>query len=619
MQTGFGFGRKHVLRSPVAVNKGWISGREHFCRQSFNTSSDNEFVITMSDVFENVMELAKRRGFIWPTSECYGAVAGFIDYGPLGAMMKRRIENIWRDFYVIREGYYEIECPTIAQEAVFIASGHVAGFADKMFQCPHCSEYLRADHVAEGGGIKNASTMKNEELAAALATCTCPACGKVLWTVQVFQFNLMFKTSIGPGSQRTGYLRPETAQGMFVDFGRLLRFYRDKLPFGAVQIGKSYRNEISPRQGMIRLREFTQAEAEIFVHPAEKNRHPQFKRYADYKMPLLTWVQQQKCEDAATLSMREAVDNGVIANEYLAYYVALTHEMLVSLGIKPERLRFRQHLPDERAHYATDCWDAEILSDRFGWVETVGLADRTDYDLNAHAKESGTPMTVFIQYDEPKKTARRRIIPNMGVLGKLYRNKAKAIFEALKNSTPTADGADVVVDGEKIHIPADLFEVRDEVVDLRGEDIVPHVIEPSYGIDRMCYAVLEQAYDEDIADGEKRVVMRFSPKVAPLQVAVFPLMTRDGLDTIAGEITRTLHKKGIQAEYDDSGAIGRRYRRQDEIGTPFAVTVDYDTKENNTVTLRDRDSMKQVRIAIAKLPETVSALVEGSVTFADLG
>jgi glycyl-tRNA synthetase len=227
-------------------------------------------------------------------------------------------------------------------------------------------------------------------------------------------------------------------------------------------------------------------------------------------------------------------------------------------------------------------------------------------------------MTVFIQYDEPKKAARRRIIPNMGVLGKQYRNKAKAIFEALKNSTPTADGADVEVDGEKIHIPADLFEVRDEVVDVRGEDIVPHVIEPSYGIDRMCYAVLEQAYDEDIADGEKRIVMRLSPKVAPLQVAVFPLMTRDGLDTIAGEITRTLHRKGIQAEYDDSGAIGRRYRRQDEIGTPFAVTVDYDTKENNTVTLRDRDSMKQARVAIEQLPEIVSALVEGTKTFAEL-
>lgn len=573
----------------------------------------------MSDVFENVMELAKRRGFIWPTSECYGAVAGFIDYGPLGAMMKRRIENVWRDFYVIREGYYEIECPTIAQEAVFIASGHVAGFADKMCQCPHCSEYLRADHVAEAGGIKNASTMKNDELAAALATCKCSSCGEVLWKVDVFQFNLMFKTMIGPGSQRTGYLRPETAQGMFVDFARLLRFYRDKLPFGAVQIGKSYRNEISPRQGMIRLREFTQAEAEIFVHPAEKNLHPTFKRYADYKMPLLTYTQQEKCEEAVTLSMREAVDKGVIANEYLAYYVALTHEMLVTIGIKPERLRFRQHLPDERAHYATDCWDAEILSDRFGWVETVGLADRTDYDLKAHAEASGTPMTVFIQYEEPKKVARRRIIPNMGVLGKQYRNKAKAIFDALAVSTPTADGADVVVDGEKIHIPANLFEVRDEVIDVRGEDIVPHVIEPSYGIDRMCYAVLEQAYDEDVADGEARTVMRFSPRVAPVQVAVFPLMTRDGLDTIADDITRKFHKAGIMAEYDDSGAIGRRYRRQDEIGTPFAVTVDYDTKENNTVTLRDRDSMKQVRVSIEKLPAIVAALVEGTTKFSELG
>ena len=227
-------------------------------------------------------------------------------------------------------------------------------------------------------------------------------------------------------------------------------------------------------------------------------------------------------------------------------------------------------------------------------------------------------MTVFIQYDEPKKVSRRRIMPNMGVLGKQYRNKAKAIFEELGKSTPTVDGADVVVDGETIHIPANLFEVRDEVIDVRGEDIVPHVIEPSYGIDRMCYAVLEQAYDEDVADGEKRVVMRLSPKVAPVQVAVFPLMTRDGLDTIADTITRMLHKSGLLAEYDDSGAIGRRYRRQDEIGTPFAITVDYDTKEDQTVTLRDRDSMKQVRIAIDRVPLTVCALVDGSLKFAEL-
>ena len=570
------------------------------------------------DVFENVMELAKRRGFIWPTSECYGAVAGFIDYGPLGAMMKRRVENIWRDFYVIQEGYYEIECPTIAQEAVFIASGHVKGFSDKMCQCPHCKEYLRADHVAEGGNICNASIMKNEDLAAAITSCKCLACEAVLGTVAVFNFNLMFSTTIGPGSQRIGYLRPETAQGMFVDFARLLRFYRDKLPFGAVQIGKSYRNEISPRQGMIRLREFTQAEAEIFVHPNEKNHHPSFKRYAEYPVPLLTYVRQQNCEDPLKIPMREAVDKGIIANEYVAYYVALTHELLVTIGIKPERLRFRQHLPDERAHYATDCWDAEVFSRRFGWVETVGIADRTDYDLNAHATQSGTPMTVFIQYDKPKKTERLRIIPNMSVLGKQYRTKAKAIFAELETAIPTPAGADIVVDGEKIHIPASLFEVRNEVTDIRGEDIVPHVIEPSYGIDRMCYAVLEQAYDEDIADGETRTVMRLSPNVAPVQVAVFPLMTRNGLDIIADEITRTFHKRGILAEYDDSGAIGRRYRRQDEIGTPFAITVDYETKENNSVTLRDRDTMKQVRIPITKLPEIIGALVDGGITFTSL-
>jgi glycyl-tRNA synthetase len=335
-------------------------------------------------------------------------------------------------------------------------------------------------------------------------------------------------------------------------------------------------------------------------------------------MPLLTYVQQQKCEEAIELTMREAVDWGIIANEYLAYYVALTHQLLVTIGIKPARLRFRQHLPDERAHYATDCWDAEVLSDRFGWVETVGLADRTNYDLNAHAKESGTSMTVFIQYDEPKKVERRRIIPNMSVLGKQYRTKAKAIFAALEAAMPGPDGADVEVDGEKIHIPANLYEIRDEVIDIRGEDIVPHVIEPSYGIDRMCYAVLEQAYDEDMADGEARTVMRFSPKVAPVQVAVFPLMTRDDLDTIADGITRSLHKAGILAEYDDSGAIGRRYRRQDEIGTPFAITVDYDTKENNTVTIRDRDSMKQVRIAIDTVPATVTALVNGTLKFESL-
>jgi len=571
----------------------------------------------MSDIYDKINDLAKRRGFVWPTSECYGAVAGLIDYGPLGSMMKRRIEDIWRSFYVVQEGYYEIECPTIGQEAIFVASGHVKGFSDKMIQCPHCSEYLRADHVAEACGVAGASTMSAGDLGEALGPMECSSCGEVLGEVEVFSFNLMFTTSIGPGSQRVAYLRPETAQGMFTDFQRLLRFYRDKLPFGAVQIGKSYRNEISPRQGMIRLREFTQAEAEIFVHP-ERKQHPKFSRYADYQVPLLGIPQQEKEAEAVTTGMKEAVCSGIIANEYVAYYIALTHELLIRIGVKPEKLRFRQHLPDERAHYACDCWDAEIFSDRFGWVETVGIADRTDYDLRAHQEHSGQSFRVFIPYDQPRKVERRRIVPDMGILGPRFRRRAKAIAEAMELATHGPDGIAIRLDGEEICIPPELYQVRDEIVEVPGEEILPHVIEPSYGIDRMCYAVLEHSYAEEIVDGEERRVLHLPPQVAPVQVAVLPLMSRDGLEEIAGEITGILHQRGILAEYDDSGAIGRRYRRQDEVGTPFAITIDYDTKEDRTVTLRDRDSMKQVRVAIDCIPDLIKDLTTGQTEFSTI-
>jgi glycyl-tRNA synthetase len=568
----------------------------------------------MSDVYDKINDLTKRRGFVWPTSECYGAVAGFIDYGPLGSMMKRRIEDVWRSFYVIQEGYYEIECPTIGQESIFIASGHVKGFSDKMFQCPHCKEYLRADHVVEGGGISGASTMTEDQLSEALVHLTCPACEETIGVVEVFPFNLMFQTTIGPGSQRRGYLRPETAQGMFTDFQRLLRFYRDKLPFGAVQIGKSYRNEISPRQGMIRLREFTQAEAEIFVHPEEKD-HPRFSRYAEYEVPLFGQKQQQENSAPLIITMRDAVDKRIIANEYVAYYLALTHQLLVRIGVKPDKLRFRQHLPDELAHYAEDCWDAEILSERFGWVETVGIADRTDYDLKAHEKQSGQSFKVFIQYETPKKFRQRRVVADMGALGPKYRGKAKDIADALAINEPGPEGITVTVGSEQFFVPKDLYKVIEEEVDLPGEEVRPHVIEPSYGIDRMCYAVLEQSYDEEVVDGEERRVLRLSPLVAPVQVAVFPLMSRDGLDTIAEHLTQKLHEHHILAEYDDSGAIGRRYRRQDEIGTPFCITIDYDTKEDQTVTIRERDTMKQERVPLDRVPELISDLIDGKGNF----
>ena len=573
----------------------------------------------MEDTYEKVIELARRRGFVWPSSEIYGSVAGFIDYGPLGAMMKRRIETIWRRFYVVQEGYYEIECPTVGIEPIYVASGHVGGFSDKMFQCPHCQEFLRADHVAEAFGIPHAGTMSKTELHDVLVDKECPACGKVLGPVEVFDFNLMFTTSIGPGGQRKGYLRPETAQGMFVDFPRLLRFYRGHLPFGAVQIGKSYRNEISPRQGMIRLREFTQAEAEIFVHPEEKD-HPFFSRYAGYAMPLCGIAQQEADAPSVIKTMRQAVDEGIIANEYVAYYVAMTHDILCNVGFNPEKIRFRQHMPDERAHYATDCWDAEAFSDRFGWVEIVGIADRTNYDLKAHSRVSGEKMTVFVQYPEARKVHHKAVVPNFGKMGPVYRGKAKVISELMKTTTtePQADGLHLTVEGEEIVVPPEMYTVKDEMVDVFGEEVMPHVIEPSYGIDRICYMVLEHAFAEDEADGEARTVMRFKSEVAPVQAAVLPLMARDGLDDIARKLVAELQDEGVQTEYDDAGAIGRRYRRQDEIGTPLCITIDYDSKEDATATLRDRDSMKQIRLPIAEIPAAVFAVMHGKKTFADL-
>ncbi|MCP1715334.1 glycyl-tRNA synthetase [Methanocalculus alkaliphilus] len=568
----------------------------------------------MVDIYEKVIDLARRRGFVWPSGEIYGSVAGFIDYGPLGAMMKRRIEDVWREFYIIMEGYYEIECPTVGIEPIYLASGHVKGFSDKMFQCPHCRDFFRADHVAEEYEIRNASSLSKEQLTQKLEGKSCVSCKKPLVDIEVFSFNLMFTTSIGPGGSRTGYLRPETAQGIFTDFGRLLRFYRDSLPFGAVQIGRSYRNEISPRQGMIRLREFTQAEAEIFVHPEEKD-HPNFDRYADYEMPLYGMDHQVERLDPVSVTMREAVECGLVANEYVAYYLALTHDFMVRIGVDREKLRFRQHLPDERAHYAADCWDAEYLSARFGWVEAVGIADRTDYDLSAHAKVSGEKMTVFIQYPEPRMERRVAVVPKMGLLGPRFKGRAKEVSEKIAAGIPGDDGLRITLDEEIIQIDPELYDVRDEEVLVRGEEVRPHVIEPSYGIDRILYAVLEHSFYQDEVEGEARSVLRLPPSIAPIQVAVFPLMTRDGLDTIARQITDAIKTEGILAEYDDSGAIGRRYRRQDEIGTPFAITVDYESKEDGTVTLRDRDSMQQIRIPIQEIPVTVRRLVRGEMTF----
>lgn len=568
---------------------------------------------------ELVNELARRRGFLWPAFELYGGAAGFYDYGPLGAPLKRRIEDIWRQYFVIAEGFAEIEAPTIGVEGIFQASGHLSGFSDPLTGCKECKEVYRADHLIKHI-IEVPDALTNEEIYRCMQEneITCPECGGELSSV--YEFNLMFKTMIGPGNKMTGYMRPETAQGMFINFPRLLRYFRGALPFAAVQIGKSYRNEISPRQGVIRLREFTQAEAEIFIDPRDKT-HPRFDEVKDIRMKFYSQEAQEKGEEEE-MSFGEAVERGVVAHQTLAYYVARTYQYLLAVGIDPQKLRFRQHKSDEMAHYAADCWDAEVLLDRLGWIELVGVADRTDYDLKAHTTVSKVNLSVFVNYDQPKKRKKTVVKPDFKALGPMFKSKAKAVGEALRALAPeqlAGEKIQVYVDGETIDIDRSLVSFESVEEEVRGEEVVPHVIEPSFGIDRILYSILDHSYYEDEIDGEKRAVLRFKPQVAPIEVAVLPLMDRSELVGPAKKILEELRSRGMRTDYDTSGSIGRRYRRNDEIGTPYEVTIDYETIEEGTVTIRDRDSMSQVRVARWQVVDKLQALLNGDLLFQDAG
>jgi glycyl-tRNA synthetase len=568
---------------------------------------------------ELVNELARRRGFLWPAFELYGGAAGFYDYGPLGAPLKRRIEDIWRQYFVIAEGFAEIEAPTIGVEGIFQASGHLSGFSDPLTGCKECKEVYRADHLIKHI-IEVPDALTNEEIYRCMQEneITCPECGGELSSV--YEFNLMFKTMIGPGNKMTGYMRPETAQGMFINFPRLLRYFRGALPFAAVQIGKSYRNEISPRQGVIRLREFTQAEAEIFIDPRDKT-HPRFDEVKDIRMKFYSQEAQEKGEEEE-MSFGEAVEKGVVAHQTLAYYVARTYQYLLAVGIDPQKLRFRQHKSDEMAHYAADCWDAEVLLDRLGWIELVGVADRTDYDLKAHTTVSKVNLSVFVNYGQPKKRKKTVVKPDFKALGPMFKSKAKAVGEALRALAPeqlAGEKIQVNIDGETIDIDRSLVSFESVEEEVRGEEVVPHVIEPSFGIDRILYSILDHSYYEDEIDGEKRAVLRFKPRVAPIEVAVLPLMDRSELVGPAKKILEELRSRGMRTDYDTSGSIGRRYRRNDEIGTPYEVTIDYETIEEGTVTIRDRDSMSQVRVARWQVVDKLQALLNGDLLFQDAG
>ncbi|BAW30813.1 MAG TPA: glycine--tRNA ligase [Methanothermobacter sp.] len=569
---------------------------------------------------KEVMKIARKRGFLWSSFEIYSGVAGFVDYGPLGALLKNKIMNKWREYYIIKEGFYEMESPTVMPEEVFKASGHVDHFNDPMTQCKECREVYRADHIIEEATGMEVEGLENQKLTEIISNkkIRCPRCGGHL--THVWSYNLMFQTLIGAKGKKVGYLRPETAQGIFTPFKRLLRFFRNKLPFGVVQLGKAYRNEISPRQGVIRLREFTQAEAEIFVNPKDKT-HPKFHTIKSEKLKLYPAEKQEKGEEPTTLTAGEAVKKGIISSEILTYHLWLAKKFLIDIGIPENVIRFRQHLPTEMAHYAIDCWDVEIQTNRYGWIEIIGIADRTDYDLKSHSEHSKEDLKVFIEYKKPKIIKKEIVKAKMEKIGPKFKKDAAKIIKALEDADPKLVKKELKKNGQfkleidktYILLKEDLeFEEVEETI--KGERIFPHVIEPSFGIDRIIYSLLLHSYKKE----DERSYFDFPADIAPIEVVVLPLINKEELVQLALKIKEDLRNNGILAEFDTSGTIGRRYARMDEIGVPFAITIDHQSLEDKKATIRNRNDTKQVRIPIKELKTILEDLLKRRKNFQDL-
>jgi glycyl-tRNA synthetase len=427
---------------------------------------------------ERIVSLCKRRGFIFPSSEIYGGLASCWDYGPMGVELKRNVKEAWwKSIVQDRDDVVGLDTSIMMHPGVWAASGHIDSFTDPLVECKSCHLRWRADTV-EGG--------------------KCPKCGGELTEPRMF--NLMFKTFMGPVEEGASivYLRPETAQGIFVNFENVVTTSRKKLPLGIAQIGKSFRNEITPGNFIFRTREFEHMELEYFVRPGTD------EKWLDY------WVKER-------------------------------FDWYVKLGVRNENLRLRQHGRDELAHYAKDCYDVEYLFP-MGWSELEGIANRGDYDLTQHARCSGKELSYH--------------------------------------------------DAEA------------------GEKYVPYVIEPSAGVDRSVLAFIVDAYDEEEVEKEKRTVLHLNPSLAPIKVAVLPLSRNEKLTPVAKEVFRQLCPS-FMTDYDDSQSIGRRYRRQDEIGTPFCVTIDFESLEDKQVTIRERDSLAQIRVPIEGLEKVIEAKLRG--------
>lgn len=589
-----------------------------------------------------------QRFFFIPSFEIYGGVAGLYDYGPPGCAVKSNTLGFWRQHYVLEENMLEIDCPCVTPEAVLRASGHVEKFTDLMVKDHKLGNCFRADHllkdhvneVLEKDLLMPAP--KREELKHILATVDELSAEELGAKIKEFgikapdsknelsdpyPFNLMFSTMIGPSGLLQGYLRPETAQGIFVNFRQLLYYNGGKLPFAAAQVGQAFRNEIAPRAGLLRVREFTLAEIEHFVNPDDKS-HPKFKNVADLEFLFYPRAEQLGPKKSVKLRLGSAVEEGIVNNETLGYFIGRTYLFLTKLGINPERLRFRQHLQHEMAHYAADCWDAEIECS-YGWIECVGLADRSAFDLKAHSDKSKFALVAHEKFPEPRDEEVLKISPNRKELGKVFKKDQKLIAESLE--AMTEEEAFVLKEkletvGSSIYIPcnstqefelkANMVTIAKETKRVSGRNYTPSVIEPSFGIGRIIYCLYEHSFYVREGGDEQRAVFRFNSLVAPIKCTVFPLVSDPRLDTVAQEISQSLTRMGLASKTDTTGTtIGKRYARTDELGVPYAVTVDFQVLETATVTVRERDSTSQIRVPKGDVANIIRDLSDGVLTW----
>ncbi|MQL54676.1 glycine--tRNA ligase [Acidianus ambivalens] len=554
---------------------------------------------------EKVIELAKRRGIFWPSYEIYGGVGGLYDIGPIGTRIKNKIVQLWRKIFVEENSDFvvEIETPMITPKKVFEASGHLENFTDPIVECNKCHRVFRADHLVEEVLKINAEGLKAEELTNLIRekNIKCPVCGGDLGDVRYF--NLLFSTNIGPYTGSTGFLRPETAQGMFTSFKRVYESTREKLPLGIAQVGRVARNEISPRQGLIRMREFTIMEIEFFMDPEDTENVP-LDKFSEDKINVLPAEAKIKGEKPSTFKVKELVDEKIVINPWMAYWMATANKFVRKLGVPLERVYFEEKLPSERAHYSSQTFDQMVIvgEDK---VEISGHAYRGDYDLSRHSKSSGQDLSVFKKYDQPKIIKKKIVIINKDKLNKESKDFVKEFMKRVSSLKPeeVEKILNEKIDGKEIKEYVTVTEREEKE---SGKRFIPHVVEPSFGVERCLYISVLNAYREK----KDRIVLSLPREIAPYEVAVFPLLERDELISRAREIYSKVKEK-FDAIFDDSGSIGKRYARADEIGIPYAITVDPQTLQDNTVTIRDRDTWNQIRVKEEELINTLEKLFSG--------